>query len=105
MANSDKTIQVLPKYTKAGVCALVERIMSEDTCAADDSLCEFCPLTNGSESCTKENARKHLVKALSIETAEDVFRRAEAAFPAFLTDEPIDGADLLDWFNDQRSRA
>lgn len=105
MADNDKIIQVLPKYTKAGVCALVERLMSEDTCEADFSLCEFCPLTNGSESCTKENARKHLVKALSIETAEDVFRRAEAAFPMLGTDEPMSGADFLDWFNDQRSRA
>ena len=103
MADSDKTIQVLPEYTKEGVCALVERLMSEDACEADSSLCEFCPMTHEG-GCTKELARKHLVKALSIETAEDLFRRAEAAFPAFLTDEPIDGADLLDWFNDQRSK-
>ena len=104
MANSDKTIQVLPKYTKAGVCALVERLMSEDACEADSSLCEFCPMTHEG-GCTKELALKHLVKALSIETAEDLFRKAEAAFPAFLTDEPMSGADFLDWFNDQRSRA
>lgn len=95
-------VQVLPEYTKAGVCALVERIMSEDTCEADSSLCEYCPLTNGSESCSKENARKHIVKALGIETKEDLFREAEIAFPAFTTGEPVDGADFLDWFNDRR---
>ena len=95
-------VQVLAKYTKAGVCALVERIMSEDTCEADSSLCEYCPLTNGSESCSKENARKHIVKALGIETREAFFLEAEKAFPQLSTDEPMVGADFIDWFNGQR---
>lgn len=104
MTDNDKIIQVLPKYTKAGVCALVERLMSEDACEADSSLCEFCPMTHEG-GCTKELARKHLVKALGIETKEAFLREAEKAFPMLSTDEPMSGADFLDWFNDQRSRA
>lgn len=94
---------------QARLLALIVRIDSgkEATCEADSGLCEYCPIGH---SCGYEDAKRAIAKDLGIvteedvETEQDLFREAEAAFPAFLTDEPIDGADFLDWFNARRKR-
>ena len=90
---------------QARLFALITRIDSwkNSTCNADSGLCEYCSI---GYSCSFKDAASALMRELArlgvdIETKEDLFRDAKEAFPQFETDEPIDGADFLQWFSDR----